>query len=283
MRAKLLGIVLKLGLYIFIAIIGLLLFPVILAPLAGYLVTAALGTFAAAAVANAVVVRIFDRGTLADIGLHWTAGSLRNLGFGVLGGVGAALAVLGVALAAGAAEMQRDPSQPASLPAFLFVTALLLFGAIGEEMLFRGYGFQLLVYRMGPFATILPVSVLFALAHAANMNASALGLANTFGYGVVLGFAFVRAGDLWLPIGIHFGWNWMLPLFGVPLSGFKMGVTGFAMRWKVGALWSGGDYGPEASLLTSAVLVALLVYLVKAPIRFHEPVLASMRPEAPGA
>ena len=38
-----------------------------------------------------------------------------------------------------------------------------------------------------------------------------------------------------MAIGIHLGWNWMLPLFGVNLSGFTMGLTGMTMRWNVGA------------------------------------------------
>jgi hypothetical protein len=37
--------------------------------------------------------------------------------------------------------------------------------------------------------------------------------------------------------------------------------------WRAGDLWSGGGYGPEASVLTSAVLIPLFVYLWKAPIR----------------
>ncbi len=32
-------------------------------------------------------------------------------------------------------------------------------------MLFRGYAFQVLIKAIGPFATILPVAVLFGLAH----------------------------------------------------------------------------------------------------------------------
>jgi len=46
-----------------------------------------------------------------------------------------------------------------------------------------------------------------------------------------------------------------------------MKVTGYEMSWTAGALWRGGEYGPEASVLTSAVVVALLAYLWKAPIR----------------
>ena len=39
------------------------------------------------------------------------------------------------------------------------------------------------------------------------------------------------------------------------------------MHWYAGALWSGGEYGPEASLLTTAIVGALFVYLWRAPIR----------------
>jgi uncharacterized protein len=89
-------------------------------------------------------------------------------------------------------------------------------------------------------------------------------------WGVVLGYSFLRSGDLWLPIGLHFGWNWTLPLLGVNLSGFTMNVTGYVMHWNVGPRWSGGAYGPEGGLLTTAVAVALFFYLGKAPIQHQE-------------
>jgi hypothetical protein len=53
----------------------------------------------------------------------------------------------------------------------------------------------------------------------------------------------------------------------VNLSGLTMRVTGHEMAWTAGKLWSGGDYGPEASILTSAVLGVLFVYVWKAPLR----------------
>jgi membrane protease YdiL (CAAX protease family) len=114
---------------------------------------------------------------------------------------------------------------------------------------------------------LLPTSVLFALAHASNQNVSLLGLVNTFGFGLVLGYAYLRSRDLWLPIAIHFGWNWALAIFGLNVSGFKMGVTGYVVRWRVSDLWSGGAYGPEASVLTCGVIVALLYALHRAPLQ----------------
>ncbi len=95
-RQKILGVLLRVGIFALIAILGnYLIFPVIIAffgvPI---LVVATLGTFAAAAVANAIVLRIYERGQLADIGLEWTPASRRNLAVGILGGIGAALVVL---------------------------------------------------------------------------------------------------------------------------------------------------------------------------------------------
>jgi hypothetical protein len=256
-----------------IALLGYFFFPMIMLFLLGDgvpLIIATLGTFAAAAVANAVVLRIYERAQLADIGLGWTAASRRNLLLGSAGGIGAGAVVLVGPLLVRAADLTPIPNQHLQWPSLLFISLILLFGAVGEEMLFRGYAFQVLVKAIGPFATILPMAVLFGLAHSPNLNFTWLALANTVLWGVVLGYAFVRSGDLWLPIGLHFGWNWTLPLFGANLSGFTMGVTGYSIEWKVGGLWSGGAYGPEGGLLTSAIVVALFFYLHRVPIQHQD-------------
>jgi len=266
--SKHLAVILRVGVFALIAILGYFIFPNVMAFFGvPQLVLAALGTFAAAAVANAIALRIYERGQLADIGLNWTAASRRNLLLGVAGGLGAALVVLVGPILARAADLEPIPDQRLHWPSVLYVSLVLLFGAVGEEMLFRGYAFQVLVHAIGPFATILPMGVVFGLAHSLNQNFTALALLNTILWGVVLGYAFIRSGDLWLPIGLHFGWNWTLPLFGANLSGFTMDVTGYALQWKIGALWSGGAYGPEGGLLTSAIVLALLFFLHRAPIQ----------------
>jgi membrane protease YdiL (CAAX protease family) len=272
-RKKLLGVLLRVGVFALIAALGYyFVFPLIIAFLgAPVLVISTLGTFAAAAVANTLALRIYERGTLSDIGLGWTPASRRNLSLGILGGIGSALIVIVLPLILRVADLKPIPNERLHWPSLLFVTILLLFGAVGEEMLFRGYGFQVLVRGIGPFATILPVSVLFGLAHSQNLNFGPLALFNTILWGVVLGYAYLRSGDLWLPIGLHFGWNWALPMLGANLSGFTMDVTGYAMHWKIGGPLSGGAYGPEGGLLTTAVAIGLFFYIGKAPIQQQGP------------
>ncbi len=276
-----LGISLRVGLYAVLSYLGLKVFAWFLFQFSpNLLLVSAFSVFLAAAASNALAMRIWEHARLTDAGFAWTGASVRNLFLGLGGGAGAAVLVLVPPLIGPAAEFQAAPGAQAEWSALLFFTAMILFGAAGEEMLFRGYGFQVLLAAIGPFATILPIGILFSLAHLGNLNISPLGALNTFGWGVLLGYAFWRSGDLWMPIGLHAGWNWALPLFGTNLSGFTMNVTGYAVRWNVGPFWSGGEYGPEGGILTSGVLVTLFVFLRKAPVRRQAPLLLRPREEA---
>src|ERR1700730_9917071 len=253
-----LGLILRVGLFVLIGWLSLQIFGVILFILTGNkVITATMATFAAAALANAITVRIYERGQLSAIGLGWRKTSSREFVLGLGTGAGAACAVLLPPISTGAAFFAKVPASEHIWASVALVLFVLLFAAFGEEMLFHGYAFQLLIRRVGAFATILPAAVIFGLAHMFNENSTWLGIGNTMLFGVLFGYAYLRTSSLWLPIGLHFGWNVVLPLFGSNLSGFTMGVTGYELRWKTTDLISGGAYGPEGSLLTTAVVVAL--------------------------
>lgn len=255
------GVALRAGLFILLGWLGMNVFPFLLAPVAGYLVTAALSSFASAAVANAIVVRIYERGRLSDLGLGWSVTSWRETWIGFVSGSGAVVVMLTLPILSQWARFEpaAKPEHPSA--AFIFVSLTLLFGAVGEEMLFHGYGFQLLMRSAGIFATLLPTSILFGLAHMGNQGVSYMGIMNTVAWGFLLGWAYWRTRALWLCIGLHFGWNFTLPLFGVNLSGFAMSVTGYKLIWKEGDFWSGGAYGPEGSILTTVMVVCIFLVL----------------------
>lgn len=271
-KTDLLGLVLRVGLFILIGYLSLNVFAIVLFWLTGSpLITATMATFAAACLANAITVRIYERGQLSALGLGWKDTSSREFLLGLGSGALAACLVLLIPVAAGAAHFEKVPGPEHLWATIAFVTVVLLFGAFGEEMLFHGYAFQSLIRRLGGFATILPAAVLFGLAHMDNPNANWLGIGNTMLWGVLFGYAYLRTTALWLPIGLHFGWNFVLPLFGANLSGFTMGVTGYTLQWKAGNLWSGGGYGPEGSLLTTAVVVALFFILQRFTVEQEGP------------
>jgi len=232
----------------------------------GLLIGAALGVFAGGAIATVLALRIYERGALHDIGLTWHPAAGRHFGIGFLLGGGAAVLVVGIPLLIDKAYFVPAPEYPFSPSGILLVGIVLLFGALGEELIFRGYPFQWLGGRYSTYQILLPASVLFAAAHAGNLDSSPMALFNTFLWGIVLGYAVLRSGDLWLPTAIHFGWNFTLPLFGVNLSGFRMGLTGHTLEWRASDLWSGGSYGPEASVLTLLVVGALFYALHRVPL-----------------
>jgi uncharacterized protein len=236
-------------------------------PLEGQLQRSVLFTFSAGILANALLVRIFENARLADFGLGWTPPSPRKLLEGLACGIGSATAVVAGLVAFGWAKFEAAPADSAG--AVVAASALLLVGAAGEEMMFHGYAFQLLVRHLGAFATILPVGVVFGLVHLANPGATFMGILNTILWGVLLGFACYRTGSLWMPIGMHFGWNVMLPLAGANLSGFTIRIMGYALNASAGGFWSGGAYGPEGSVLTTAA-VAALFWLVSRLTRTQE-------------
>jgi membrane protease YdiL (CAAX protease family) len=256
------GLILRIGLFALLGWLTLMTLGFLLYPF-GVLVASTLSTFGAAAVANAVTVRIFERGTLSDLGLGWSRTAKREFLLGVGSGISAAAMVLGLPLLFRIAHFEPAPAVDHPWAGFFFVSLILLFGATGEEMLFHGYGFQLLLRSTSPFATILPVSVLFGAAHWFNPNATLGSAINTALWGVLLGWAYYRTGALWLSIGLHYGWNFTLPLFGENLSGFTMGVTGHTLRWSIGDLWSGGAYGPEGGILTTLVVIVLFLALLR--------------------
>jgi membrane protease YdiL (CAAX protease family) len=227
------------------------------------LLSAALGMFVPATLASTFVVRIYERGRLEDIGMGWSAASQRQFWTGAGASAAAAILVIGGACGSGMATFEKivDPKAGFNAGQLLFVGVLLLFGAVGEELMFRGYAFQLLVGAFGPWPVIPVFGVLFAVAHLANLGSWWLGTVNTGLWGLLLGLAVWRSGALWMSIGLHFGWNFVLPLAGARLSGFTLGLTGYELKWKAATWLSGGDYGPEGSVLTTVACGVLLAWL----------------------
>jgi membrane protease YdiL (CAAX protease family) len=221
----------------------------------------------AASVIGALAMAIFESRGLGDLGLHWREGTGQNLLTGIAVGAGGAILLILAPVLAGFAHFGPVPGGIFSGRTALFTVALLFCGAAGEEIAFRGFPLQFLIRGYGAWVSIVGIGILFGLLHGFNPGATPLSMANTAGFGMLFGIALLRSHDLWLPIGLHFGWNTALPFLGVELSGFTIQVVGYRLVWKAGNIWSGGTYGPEASLLASTVLVVLFLVVWKIPVR----------------
>jgi membrane protease YdiL (CAAX protease family) len=133
-----------------------------------------------------------------------------------------------------------------------------------EELLFRGILFRLSARIVGTWGALLFTSALFGLAHLGNPGATLWSaLAIMLEAGVLLGAAYAVTTRLWLPIGLHMGWNFSEgTIFGMSVSG-----TGASVGWLRGSLngprlLTGGQFGPEASIVAVILCLLVAVYLL---------------------
>jgi membrane protease YdiL (CAAX protease family) len=140
------------------------------------------------------------------------------------------------------------------------VAVLLLFGALLEELSFRGYPFQKLTQACGGFWAVVILSALFGALHLGNPDSGgwlSWSFFNTLAVGVVFALARIRSGSLWFSFGLHFGWNlFQGAIFGLPVSGLHEFASLVTASAHGSVAVTGGDYGPEASAVCSVVLVA---------------------------
>jgi uncharacterized protein len=221
----------------------------------------------AASLLGALAMAIFESRGLTDLGLHWRKEAQWNLLTGTAIGAGGAAILILAPVIVRAARFESVPKTGFSILTAVFTLALLFCGAAGEEIAFRGFPLQFLIRGYGAWIAVPGIGILFGLLHGFNPGSTPLSMANTAGFGILFGIALMRSHDLWLPIGLHFGWNATLPFLGVDLSGFTIQVVGYRVVWKAGTLWSGGAYGPEASILATVVLLMMFVVVWYVPVR----------------
>ncbi|WP_436524788.1 CPBP family intramembrane glutamic endopeptidase [Actinoplanes sp. HUAS TT8] len=134
-----------------------------------------------------------------------------------------------------------------------------------EEILFRGVLFRIIEERWGSLVALIVSGLTFGGLHLLNPQASLWGaLAIAIEGGLLAGAAYAATRSLWLPIGIHLGWNFAESgIFGATVSGSDTTVGGLFTGSPHGlAIFSGGTFGPEASIwavLTGAAAAYLLV------------------------
>lgn len=128
---------------------------------------------------------------------------------------------------------------------------LLMFVGIGlsEEVVFRGYALVELSRALSFWPAALILGALFGGLHLANgATETVWGALAAAAFGVVFAALYRWSGSLWLPIGLHGGWNFAESyLFGMPNSGVVL-MGRLLHAQPQGPAWlSGGSAGPEAS------------------------------------
>jgi len=148
-------------------------------------------------------------------------------------------------------------------PALFLALVDFLFVAVCEEVIFRGTVYRLIENQWGSLFALTVSCLMFGFAHLWNDNASvwssvAIALAATESA------LYFYSKSLWLPIGLHWGWNFVQGnVFGFPVSGMGFETTVITPGISGPDLITGGGFGPEASVFMvtiSAVVSGWLIY-----------------------
>jgi membrane protease YdiL (CAAX protease family) len=158
---------------------------------------------------------------------------------------------------------------------FFIPATVFFFDAFSEEIIFRSFIFLTVEKKWGTWAALAITCILFGAAHIINPIPNLSFSEKAFGCfclmieaGLVLGSAYLVRRSLWLPLGLHWAWNFFEgPIFGTSVSGSNICKPLITARLDGPFYATGGAFGPEASL-TGLVIgtmagIAMLAYASK--------------------
>lgn len=203
--------------------------------------------------------RYLDRRTFTSLGLRGNKQAVLDIVFGfaltglMIGLIFLAEWVFGwLEVESFAWQMESFGNLFASILIMLLIFALVSWQ---EELISRGYWLQNLSEGLNRSLGVLISSAVFALAHVLNPYLSWLAFGGLFLSGLFLAYGYLRTKQLWLPIGLHLGWNFFEgTIFGFPVSGqyyyqlIRQSTSG-------PELITGGAFGPEAGLILLPILL----------------------------
>ncbi len=212
-----------------------------------------------------VLMAAFDGKSPMAMGLQPKGSIADFLAGGFVGGF-IFVSALAAAVFGGFAQIDPDFST-VSMQAMAVTTLGVTLASAGEEVMMRGFVLQELMSKFSTTASVVVSSLLFAALHAGALlesNMALIGAANVFLASVLLSLAYLATRSLWLPIGVHAGWNVMQgPVLGINVSGNDLGSGWQPVTFTGPDMMTGGTLGFEGSVLaligpTMGILMMLL-------------------------
>lgn len=142
----------------------------------------------------------------------------------------------------------------------LFMGGFIIQGAT-EEFLCRGIVLHSLKEKTSLWIAIAVSTFMFVIPHWSSLFAEetiygVIGMVNLILISIVFSLLTICFKSIWVACGLHSFWNFVLyNVIGLNVSGSSETVTAFFNMQSVNKnIWNGGEYGIEASLITTVVL-----------------------------
>jgi uncharacterized protein len=214
-----------------------------------------------AALLPAMVASRLERRSLGDYGLPWRSTFGARFWEGAAWGLGAVTLLMALLYATRSVSFARVPLSEETLRFGAVWTVLMLGVALFEEFSMRGY-LQFTVARgIGFWPAALLLSFMFAAEDLLSpARRGVLRFSITIAFALLFCLTLLRTRNLWFAVGLHAAFGWaMVFLYGMPAALSPPMPDGAVLHPLVeGPAWlTGGQYGPDGSVLT-LVVIALL-------------------------
>ena len=218
-----------------------------------------------------------------SLGASFHKGWFRDLSIGSAVGFAALAVAVVIATVGRGLRFSLNHVEWASMLRSMIGSGVMLFvAAFAEEAMFRGYALQTLSRAKLAWLGVLLTLALFGVAHVTNPNVvPGFTFANTSLAGLWLAVAYLRTRSLWLPLGVHWAWNWALGwFFGLPISGLSLVSHPLLAASDKGPFWlTGGNYGIEGGLACTIALALCTVFLWRTSLVSPDPELKKLTSE----
>ena len=138
--------------------------------------------------------------------------------------------------------------------------SIFLLAAVIEEVIARGIVFRLITDKWNVVAGLVVSSIIFGFVHLFNPNTTALSclrIAITGGW--LCGIAYAYHRTLWVPIGIHWAWNYIQSnIFEHSVPGSALNSPPILILASKGVKFPAGiEFDTEVSIISTAIGVAI--------------------------
>ncbi len=144
------------------------------------------------------------------------------------------------------------------------------------EILIVGIFFRLTEKKLGTLITLFISVILFVVMHVSAKGATTLSVLSTvIQAGVLLPAAYIFSRNLWIPIFLHFAWDFAEPgIFGGINPGISIDKSLFTSKISGASFLTGGQMGPQnsiQSLILCSITAFLFLWLAKRKDNFIQP------------
>lgn len=160
---------------------------------------------------------------------------------------------------------------PAIGPVILVIFAWIVQSGT-EEIFSRGWMLTSIGAKYNKVLAIIVTSLFFSVLHFTSGEVTIIAAINIALAGILLAIYVIKSNDLWGAIGWHSAWNWAQgSVYGFQVSGNDLKLPSIFQLHSVGnKTITGGNFGPEAGIVATFILVTIIIILLSKKSWFED-------------